>query len=821
MAISWGPWDNRGGNGMRVGIDVSTSSVNASSSSVTFYWKIYTQNRYAYSDNQTLSWSGAASGSQSFRNSSGGGSQVLRASFNTSYTYTSSGSSPGTRSLSASVSGTYNGPHPGVTRTVTIPARPTGVPSAPTIGNAVRASDSSVKLSWTNNQSPNAYTSITVQALINGTGNWITVATLSGAPTSYTDKVNRANKRVQYRVRANNGSGSSAWSGSSPYFYHTPGAPTNVSASLIEGGLAKITWTNNVGWGNAGYTTIIQKSTNAGSTWTVVSAGRGAGATDYTDPTPLAGGLTRYRVAAKAEDRSPNAGPRSAWAVSNDVSVAVPPLAPSALSPTGDIDPNKGNTLSWQINKGADAAAQTKFVVRYSTDAGATWTELAQMAGVTDGPRGSYYLPEGVFPNNATIQWQVRTWGQHADPSPWSASATVTTSSSPAVTILTPVDPTVELPVTVSWDYAQDMGLPQTQWKVVLYDSEGSQLGSWGGSGDQTSFNPPKTFTNKSRYTVSVTVTSSKNLSGTASSAFTLDLVPPAHVTLTPFFNESSGTVSLNLTADAAVSGVTSSVVSVDIQRSIDGGDPVTIIAGLPLDTDTPVSVLDLLPTLNGSNAYTVIPMSDAPSTAIEDPVEVIVNGFSDCEWAFLNWGDSLNQIERGKCNPAVSQTATRVKEVHAAAGRRWPLALIGDARSSTVPVSLTVETGATGDCQTVVGWENNPHDEQPEGDPVMNAVYDLVNPPQSVNNWTPVYGTPETSSPPSEWLQVGEDSTHVMYRDWTGRRVYGVVDEVAVADVADTLKLATVTFTVTRTNWTEGVDLTPVPDLVNPPEEA
>lgn len=45
---------------MRVGIDVKLSTVYSNSSSVTATFRVYTQNQYWYSDNQTLSFGGTA-----------------------------------------------------------------------------------------------------------------------------------------------------------------------------------------------------------------------------------------------------------------------------------------------------------------------------------------------------------------------------------------------------------------------------------------------------------------------------------------------------------------------------------------------------------------------------------------------------------------------------------------------------------------------------------------------------------------------------------------------------------------------------------------
>lgn len=181
MAIQWGSWSYSGNNGMRVGIDVTTSKVTSTSSSVTFTWKVYTQNQYRYADNgEVLATSGAVSSSTTFNNTQSAGTTTLRVTKTSSYTYSTYGSSPGTRYLSASVSGTYNGSHPGVTRTVAIPARPIATPDAPTGTKVSRSSDVMSTVQWDNHTSK-PYTSITVQRSLDS-GSDVTIATVKGSP---------------------------------------------------------------------------------------------------------------------------------------------------------------------------------------------------------------------------------------------------------------------------------------------------------------------------------------------------------------------------------------------------------------------------------------------------------------------------------------------------------------------------------------------------------------------------------------------------------------------------------------------------------------
>lgn len=145
MAISWGSWDypSSGGNGMRVGIDFISWVDNATNGAITHSTTtakatvdIYTENTFAYDDPQVLTYGGSISGTTSYNNTSAGnGAAVKRATKTFTVPYTTYASSPGTRTVTATVSGAFNGVTPTKSSTLTIPARPATSPSAPSISS--------------------------------------------------------------------------------------------------------------------------------------------------------------------------------------------------------------------------------------------------------------------------------------------------------------------------------------------------------------------------------------------------------------------------------------------------------------------------------------------------------------------------------------------------------------------------------------------------------------------------------------------------------------------------------------------------------------
>ena len=119
MALVWGPWHDTGGNGMRVGVDTSVSTVTQSSSTVTFTYDVWTDNRYLYNDLQWLTFGGNTSGTFNYNNTQNTGQQVRRTTRQYTYTYPpgSFNTSPGTTTFTATVGGAYNGSTPTVSVT--------------------------------------------------------------------------------------------------------------------------------------------------------------------------------------------------------------------------------------------------------------------------------------------------------------------------------------------------------------------------------------------------------------------------------------------------------------------------------------------------------------------------------------------------------------------------------------------------------------------------------------------------------------------------------------------------------------------------------
>jgi hypothetical protein len=772
MTINWGSWEDSGGNGMRVGIDTTVPSVGHGASDVTFTYKIYTENRYSYSDDQVLTYTGnAGGGSTAFNKGSSGGAQ-LRATRTYTYTYGGSeyGSSPGSRTFIATISGAFNGVTPSKTVTVTIPARPYAAPAAPAALAGVRISDSRIDLNWNRNSTAGApYTSQTLQRRTfagSAWSDWVTVATPSGSADTFTNNGLSANRIYQFRIRANNSAGSSAFANSST-IPMTPAAPSAVKASLTSTGTGiKITWTDNAYNPSPPETFLIQRSV-AGGAYANLAGATALTGTTFTDNSPGVG-TNQYRV------RCDFSGLSSAFATSNVVTTVTVPLAPTKLSPNGvylDLA-GAGVTLKWQHNPGTDGADQSHYTVELSNNGGSTWT--AYVATNIASRVEQRVIPAGVLVNGVTYLWRVRTQGATtATFGPNSASATLLSSTKPTVALISPTDPVTALPVPVEWTFSQAEGLAQAEWELELVDVNGNVVESQAGTTETTTTLATNVNGESDPYTLRVRAMSATAgvWSNWASVTFTVVLVPPAATHLTATYDPCTGTMILEMCAEAAVPPTTVDVESVTIERRIEDGEWVTIATGVPVPICPAVNeVLDVLPATDGTNTYRVTSVSSSPSYYLNPEVVVETtsgdpNGTGGM-WVFMAYGDSFQNVLRMRGDLSLSARTSRVRETQHFLGRGFPALLVGTNKDRVVSASGTIH------------W---------------------------TDAWCPpgeVPGDCHWDSPADDWETMGLEAEIVCYRDYTGRRVFGRLADVQVSD--GIVGFAEVSFEVTEVKYDE-----------------
>lgn len=430
MSIEWGAWEYSGGNGMRVGLEVTWESIAHSETVATATIKVHTENQFAYSDGQTLSYSGSISGSQGFTNNDGG-APVLRDTLTYDYTYSASsyGTSPGDRTFTALLSGAYNGVTPSKSVTSEIPARPYAAPAAPTGLSVTRVSDTSTKVSWTNHPTAGEpYTTLRLERSTDGGANWALVGNLSGSATSYTNGA-AVNNKYRYRIRAENNAGSSAYA-TSVDIYTTPNSPTNPARAGANGANQSLTWVNKSGYTE--FQTEIWRSING--TYTLLDTVAYNYAQPYIDTYPATHASDRFKYKFRHKTTSGGQGVlySSYTADTTETSgTTSPPNAPTGLSPDDTtIDPTNAQDFQW-THVPTDASAETAYELQYRESGTTNWTTVTTAATNVSGHTWKVSITLGVGLNNKIIEWQVRTKGSDPAFGPWSPSAVFDTAYTP------------------------------------------------------------------------------------------------------------------------------------------------------------------------------------------------------------------------------------------------------------------------------------------------------------------------------------------------------------------------------------------------------
>ncbi|MDX1997405.1 MAG: fibronectin type III domain-containing protein [Thermoanaerobaculia bacterium] len=185
------------------------------------------------------------------------------------------------------------------TRTINV------TPTAPVSPNNLSATAAvgAVSLGWVDRS--NNETSFEIQRRITG-GTWAQLATTGANATGYLDSTVAAGTTYDYRVRARNSGGNSAWSNIASVTSQlgVPAAPSNlaVTYSAAQGKLTA-TWTDNAN-NETGFTLEFSYG---GSAFSPVMGTLGANATSWVSGAGVPTGVYQFRV------RANNANGSSAW----------------------------------------------------------------------------------------------------------------------------------------------------------------------------------------------------------------------------------------------------------------------------------------------------------------------------------------------------------------------------------------------------------------------------------------------------------------------------------------------------------------------------
>lgn len=530
-----------------------------------------------------------------------------------------------------------------VSYSASMPARPYAAPDAPTGVAVARASDTKHTVSWAR-VNPGAeakpYQSVLVQRWDHVSNVYTSIATV-GNVSSYVDSSTKPGMRYRYRVRSQNSGGASAWV-YGPYFYTTPPAPTQVTATRSGADIA-------VTWGLPsvpGVAAELAQSTDNGVTWSY--PGWTSSGSSYLVKAPDPAVQHRYAVRTTAGSLA------SAWVWTANVVLITAPAAPTKLAPVV-ADAAQPVTLSW-VHNPLDTTAQQAYEVRWRQGGATEWSGTPKTAATGS----KHIVPAGLWPAGKTVEWQVRTWGQHADPSRWSAVCLTAVSERPSATITAPAEAAfVSSRVQVRWAFFDPDGGGQDQYRVSLYAADGSTvLWQVARASAWTIADVDHVLQDGMSYVVGVQVADGVGLwSEEARQQIDVTYAPPPTAQVTTHWDEDSATVQVSIRHEAP-SATELAAVSCELWRSTDGGDWLRLEAGLPLDT----AVVDPIPATSTPSAYRVVTISEIGSTA-QSPVILVA---PDPEgWIWLNAGPGWTQAVKMRDNAALDVDWSRGAAYH------------------------------------------------------------------------------------------------------------------------------------------------------------
>jgi len=544
-----------------------------------------------------------------------------------------------------------------VTQTITFPARAWQLPAAATGLNVTRNSDVSHLIKWTRTAAPTAvWTTVYVERRVrsaNGWSAWSVVATLAGTATQWADTTTIANRGYQWRVRAWNSSGYSAYATSSET-YTSPGAVTGVTVTK-SGTTVTVSWTR----------------TSVYETYVCIQwAQDGVWGEDWWRP---AGSLSQpYTVdPAKTHQfrvRSYN-GLFSPFATSPLVTLTAPPLAPDLTVTPAALDASlTALTASW-THRPTDSTVQVGYKLRYRLNGAGAWTELT---GTTATSRT---IPAGTLANGAVYEFQACTRGDNAAYGPWSPSRIVTTAARPVATPAAP-DPGISR-LAAAWGYTG--ATAQAAWKATLYDAASVVLEALDGTGDAGIAEFGHVLDDATTYTYGIAVRDGLGLwSVEATTTWTTDLIRPPAPTLTAQWEVETGRAVLSITTPPAEDGQPEAV-HVEVYRD-----------GLPIGTTDPTGdFIDPIPPTNRTVVYTALAWADPPVATAGDPLELDTTSPA---WVYLNAGPDFGILARLLANPRVTETISRTKVLHTFAGQRRPVEYIAPSGERQLRISGEVD---------------------------------------------------------------------------------------------------------------------------------
>ena len=535
---------------------------------------------------------------------------------------------------------------------------------------------SSIRLTWgpnyTNSNEAYPWHNIYIDRRDNVDDWWIqSLANLGWDATSWTNGSLALDRVYEYRICASNPAGLSPHSSPGIKVYTSPNAASNVVARK-SGSNITITW-------DSPSTTATQwdvfHSSNGGASWEASPLARVSSRT-WTHVNASTSTTHTYRLISLTPDGTYSSPSPS----SNVVQLLAAPFAPTALAPSGVVlDRTKPVTLTWQ-HVPSDGTAQRQYRIerRSSLDSGGTWSSWTAQ-GIVVSTASQAVIPANTFALNERVDWRVTTWGQHANPSPASATASLRFSLSPTVTIGVPAATHDKSTLTATWTYASTVSAAQAAWTALLRDASGNPVQALSGTGATAQAAFTATLANNSDYSVLVTVTDANGLTASASRGFRVQFPAPPLPTVTPTFDASRGTVALDIQNPTSANAVPAGN---KVFRQT--GGKWVLVGEVGINT----SVIDPIPP-SPTATYLVETISTL-GTVIRRQVTVATANTE--EWHWVNYGPGFSLLARARLEATTNSTLRKDQVRHLFAGRQREVAYVLDSGSLTISTSVLIE---------------------------------------------------------------------------------------------------------------------------------
>ena len=514
--------------------------------------------------------------------------------------------------------------------TVTVSRVPAYRPDAPTGLVVTESTDGVTAFEWVNHPDDGArkyYMGINAYRHTDGGA----TEQLYGSSTisNYRDASTRANHYYDYDVRARWRGGTSDMS-NSVRVYKTPAAPASVALSRSgDGAVSLVVRGPDIPSWITGFE--VRATADGGKTYSerrLLPDKQEPGVWGMEDASALAGDRVVYEVRTYREKPVAGGGDTiySAWCASNAVATICPPYAPAVSGLDPAYPTGSRATVGWVRNH-PDGTAQTAAQVEVTRPDGSV--EVTDVAG----PAASVDLDL-----SAKGPWRVRVRTKGSDPSwgAWSSYSAFAVADPPQAFFSAPGEDgeaVVELPLAVSWTIADETGIASVHLRLM--SGSGTSIDS-DVDPDARSYSVEGDLSNRTDYTLELTVRGGSGLSATATRTFRTDwLAPAAPIVEISYSDELAATVTvrdgvseycvdghklrgpmrmtddgkIRFTGGVTIRGTHMSLhdlppcVSFDIVRVLGDGSRRTVAAGLKSGQST----IDRLPPLNRAFRYVAV----------------------------------------------------------------------------------------------------------------------------------------------------------------------------------------------------------------------